>query len=106
MTTQVSRSIRNVSGQEAESFIGPSLDWERYVHPDDQVLVRRTIAEAIAGQHHYDIDFRYIRPDGLVRWVRDTAGPLPMAEGMEPQLAGVVMDGSSLRGVITESIVW
>jgi len=92
MTTQVSRSIRNVSGHEAESFMGPSIDWERHVHPDDRALVRRTISDAIAGQHFYDIDYRYIRPDGTVRWVRDTAGPLPVAEGMEPQLVGVVMD--------------
>lgn len=92
MTTQVSRSIRNVSGQEAESFIGPSIDWERHVHPEDRPLVRRTIAGAIAGQHFYDIDYRYVRPDGTVRWLRDTAGPLPVAEGMEPQIAGVVMD--------------
>ncbi|GEM_PF-5646098 len=92
MTTQVSRSIRNVSGQEAESFIGPSSDWERHVHPDDRALVRQTITRAIAGQHHYDIDYRYLKPDGSVRWVRDTAGPLPAVAGMEPQLAGVVID--------------
>lgn len=92
MTTQVSRSIRNVSGKEAETFIGPSIDWERHVHPDDRRLVRETITQALAGRHYYDIDYRYIRPDGSVRWVRDTAGPLPIAEGMEPQLAGVVID--------------
>lgn len=92
MTTQVSRSIRNVSGQEAEMFIGPSADWERHVHPDDRDLVHETIALAIAGQHPYDIDYRYNKPDGSVRWVRDTAGPLPPVEGLEPQLAGVVID--------------
>lgn len=92
MTTQVSRSIRNVSGKEAETFIGPSIDWERHVHPDDRRLVRETITQALSGRHYYDIDYRYIRPDGSVRWVRDTAGPLPVAEGMEPQLAGVVID--------------
>jgi len=92
VTTQVSRSIRNVSGHEAETFIGPSADWERHVHPDDRDLVRETIARAIAGQHPYDIDYRYNKPDGSVRWVRDTAGPLPPVEGLEPQLAGVVID--------------
>src|SRR3712207_4510240 len=41
------------------------------LHPDDRERVRATIDEAIAHRAEFSLEFRIVRPDGVVLWLRD-----------------------------------
>ncbi|OQW37344.1 MAG: hypothetical protein A4E19_14410 [Nitrospira sp. SG-bin1] len=61
--------------------------WIDAIHPDDQERVRTHFFRDIyAGT--YDEEYRIIRPDGTVRWVRDRGKPL----GIGKLVAGVAED--------------
>ncbi|PYE56326.1 ATP-binding protein [Deinococcus yavapaiensis] len=45
-------------------------DFYRLVHPDDIASVRAHEKAAMAGDVPFDIEFRVVRADGLVRWLR------------------------------------
>ena len=48
---------------------GAMHQWLGLLHPEDNERVRTHAAEALAGEHPYDLEYRIQRPDG-VRWVR------------------------------------
>ena len=51
------------------------VDWHQFVHPADQDLLRTTLDRA-SREGSYELDYRILRPDGQVRWVRDRGAVL------------------------------
>ncbi|MBV9998441.1 MAG: response regulator [Verrucomicrobia bacterium] len=73
--------------------------WLDSIHPDDRERVRQA---ALADQRHgggYDQEYRILRPDGQVRWVRDRAFPLVEEDGSVARLAGVAEDITDRKAV-------
>lgn len=63
------------------------------VHPDDRVLVADTIAQALKENSKYDIEHRVVRPNGEIRWVRDSAEILLDKKTLLPtKMIGTVED--------------
>src|SRR2546430_5169308 len=59
-------------------------DVQALLHPADRDMRAAAVAEALRGGRRYDVEYRVVRPDGEVRFVRsegdvvrDEAGPLP-----------------------------
>ena len=73
----VSPAFEEVWGRSADHFETDLSTWKESIHPDDRERVLETRAAAFDAQDArlYDIEFRIIRPDGAVRWVRDRAFP-------------------------------
>jgi PAS domain S-box-containing protein len=65
--------------------------WLDSIHPEDRERVRQA---AMRDQRHggYDQEYRILRPDGQVRWVRDRAFPLIEENGTVARVAGVAED--------------
>jgi PAS domain S-box-containing protein len=65
--------------------------WLDSIHPEDRERVRQA---AMCDQRHggYDQEYRILRPDGQVRWVRDRAFPLIEENGTVARVAGVAED--------------
>src|SRR5688572_16120900 len=63
-----------------------------HVHPDDQIRVKAVIDGAIARQSDFSIEFRVVRPDGSVRWLRDRGRIVADEEGVPVVATGAVMD--------------
>ena len=73
-------------------------DWRRTVHPDDVAILDAEIAKPGRGGAH--AEYRIVRPDGTVRWVRDTRFPLEEA-GRPPRIiAGILRDFTERREAI------
>jgi len=66
------------------------------VHPEDRDRVRR-FAGNDASRDGYDEEYRIVRPDGAVRWVRERAFPVPDRTGKVYRLAGIVEDITSRK---------
>ncbi len=68
----ISPAYARVWGRSCESLYEKPLSWRDGIHPDD----RERVLEAIRRrpiENHYDLEFRIIRPNGDLRWVRDWA---------------------------------
>ncbi len=88
-TGEVCRSdeLCRMLGVEPTSSSVSELD---HVHPDDRDLVRRAIAEALAGGGQGERVYRIVRADGGVRWVRSQATRLGSPNS--PVVVGTMLD--------------
>jgi PAS domain S-box-containing protein len=62
------------------------------VHPEDRETVRAVADSAIADGSDYKVDFRAVRPDGSVRYFRETVEIVCDAQGLATGLAGTLLD--------------
>jgi diguanylate cyclase (GGDEF)-like protein/PAS domain S-box-containing protein len=62
------------------------------VHPDDQEAVAASLERCFAEGAAHDIEFRNLRPDGEIRWIRGIARPRKCDDGERRWLCGIVMD--------------
>ncbi|HMN26930.1 MAG TPA: PAS domain S-box protein, partial [Caldilineaceae bacterium] len=60
------------------------------IHPDDRGVVDQQIEQL--GEGGYDIEYRIIRPDGEVRWIRTQAFPVHNQDGRIYRVAGIDED--------------
>lgn len=73
--------------------IAPSLEeLLGRVHPDDKADVRSTIARALTRRAGYTHEYRILRQDGEVRWLREIATCLHDATGEVTNLIGATID--------------
>jgi hypothetical protein len=56
--------------------------------PADRIIQRQTVA----GKRGRGTDFRIIRPDGTIRWMRDTSAIYPDEDGSPNRMLGVIQD--------------
>ncbi|HSJ59076.1 MAG TPA: ATP-binding protein, partial [Anaerolineae bacterium] len=85
----VSPGYEIVWGRPAEEvYRQPSLFFDG-IHPADRDRVR---AEMETGWLSWDVEFRVVRPDGSLRWVRGRAFPVVSEPGATPRMAGILED--------------
>jgi sigma-B regulation protein RsbU (phosphoserine phosphatase) len=70
-TTHGSGCLATTGFSPEEYASNPHL-WIAMVHPDDREMVKRHVAELLAGKHVPPIEHRIRRKDGRLRWVRST----------------------------------
>ncbi|HEX2056431.1 MAG TPA: PAS domain-containing protein [Nitrospiraceae bacterium] len=70
-------------------YENPAL-WLDSVHPDDRPRVQTAVACQTALP--YDEEYRIVRPDGSLRWIRDRCFPIRDPSGAVYRLAGIAED--------------
>jgi PAS domain S-box-containing protein len=69
--------------------------WEEQlqrVHPEDRGEWQGTIERAIAQSSDYEIEFRILLPDGMLKWIRTVGHPVLSPAGELVQFVGSSMD--------------
>ena len=66
-------------------------DWIQYVHPDDRVRAKLDANQAVLHEGDYSSDFRIVRPDGQIRYIR-TSGMFCYGPDGERRLIGANWD--------------
>jgi PAS domain S-box-containing protein len=61
-------------------------------HPEDQALLQATLREAIATLTPYQVDYRWVTAEGLVRWVAEQGQPVVNDQGMVVAVDGMIWD--------------
>jgi PAS domain S-box-containing protein len=74
------------SGQE------PYTTWVARLHEDDRDRLLGEISAALTGEKEYDTDFRIVRPDGEMRYLKATGRTLRPKDGGAPRMIGVNID--------------
>lgn len=70
-TLFVSRGFEKVWGRPRDvAFTGPG-SWTEFVHEDDRERVRQTCEYITRTLEPFEFEYRVVRPDGTIRWVRD-----------------------------------
>jgi diguanylate cyclase (GGDEF)-like protein/PAS domain S-box-containing protein len=93
-TNQViwSQSLERLMGMKPGSFDGRADTVKALIHPEDRPLVMAAIARSIEQGDDYDIEFRFVRPDGRIRWVVSKGEVLRSTEGKPLRMVGVDLD--------------
>ncbi len=87
----VSPGYKAVWGRSPEELYGKSRGWLPAVHPDDRERVS-TEMQAQEESGAYDLEYRLIRPDGEMRWIRDRGFPVTDSQGRIYRMAGIAED--------------
>jgi len=90
-------SLNLILGLEAVESTQPVEDFLHFVHPEDRDMVDKEIQRAICERRAYVAEFRIIRPDGTVRWLRDQGKLLYDENNRILCLTGAVIDITELR---------
>ena len=87
----ISPAYEKIWGRSCAALHASPREWLDAIHPEDR---QRVLEAAIAKQARgdYDEEYRIVRPDGSIRWIRDQAFPVSDPGGRPYRIAGVAED--------------
>lgn len=84
----VSPRYEELWGQSIEEAQAEAGAWLQMVHPEDRARVKSEVLR----RHDYDLEYRLLRPDGSLRWVKDKGFPVQDDGGEVTRVAGIAED--------------
>jgi diguanylate cyclase (GGDEF)-like protein/PAS domain S-box-containing protein len=87
----LNRAGEAMVGQPLGNLSPDTRTWLRLVHPEDRLRVRAA-KRHLLGNQGYEEEFRIVRKDGSVRWLRECAFPVHDANGQVYRVAGISAD--------------
>ncbi len=87
----VSPAFERIWGRSRDEVARDPDAWLTSIHPDDIERVRAAIAARLNGAR-YDIEYRIVRPDGVLRWIHDRNVAVRDDAGRITRFVGVVND--------------
>ncbi|KIL45307.1 hypothetical protein KP78_28510 [Jeotgalibacillus soli] len=83
--------IFNITGYDPNRFVSGEFDWADYVHKDDRDIYEKH-KEVIEGGHSSEQQYRFIREDGKLIWLRDQMIPVLNEDRSIKKIVGVITD--------------
>ncbi|NEQ33832.1 MAG: PAS domain S-box protein [Leptolyngbya sp. SIO4C5] len=81
------RSCQEVQAQTAENDL-----WMTWIYAADRDRVRTSVRNSLHLGQSYQIDYRIVRPDDSIRWVRESASPIRNSQGDIYRYGGLAED--------------
>jgi PAS domain S-box-containing protein len=97
----ISPAYEEVWGRTWDSLSEVSRMWRDTVYPEDQPRVSEAMEKVQAGGD-YDLEYRIVRTDGEIRWVRDRAFPIANVSGEVYRVAGVIDDVTDRKNALEQ----
>jgi two-component system, cell cycle sensor histidine kinase and response regulator CckA len=98
----VSPAYENIWGASCESLYNNSATWIEAIHPDDRQRIQTIFFDqSLIG--NYDEEYRVVRPDGSIRWIRDRGFPLKDHTGKPYRAVGFAEDITNRKS--TEAVL-
>ncbi|WOD41807.1 PAS domain-containing protein [Nodosilinea sp. E11] len=94
-----STNLEHLFGMAAGSFDGRLETVKAMIHPEDLPKVEQAIDRAVYGRDDYNIEFRFIKPDGTVCWVLSMGRVFYDASDTPLMMAGIDRDISARKAV-------
>jgi PAS domain S-box-containing protein len=88
----ISPAYERVWGRSCQSLYEDPRSFMDAIHPEDRERVRIDVLEKQSRGEQTDKEYRVVRPDGSIRWVRDRAFPVKNAVGEFYRLVGIIDD--------------
>jgi len=90
-TVFASQAYEKIWGRPLRDLYNDARNWADAIHPEDRRRAWETFVRLEAG-HTYDEEYRIIRPDGSVRWIRDRGYPISGDDGGVDRVIGIAQD--------------
>jgi len=90
-TIYVSAAYEKIWGRTAESLYESLSGWADAIYPEDQQRAWDRFV-ALGEEQEYDEEYRMIKPDGSIRWIRDRGFPIVGEEGTVEFVVGTAQD--------------
>lgn len=98
-TLFVSPQVKNILGYSLEEYRKDPDIWRKNLHPEDRDRVLAQVSCAIASSTHFSSEYRMIRKDRAVAWLRDEALVVRDPAGKPLYLEGVMVDITARKDV-------
>lgn len=87
----ISPAYERIWGRSIESLVADPHSWLEAIHPEerDRVALAARLRQGVGS---YDEEYRILRPNGEVRWIRETAYPVSGPAGQIERVVGVARD--------------
>ena len=87
----ISPAYARIWGRSCEALLASPQSWLEAIHPEDRERVREAaFTKQTTGE--FDEQYRVMRPDGSLRWIRDRAYPVRGEDGKVYRVVGVAED--------------
>jgi PAS domain S-box-containing protein len=90
-------TLNKMLGLEALTSTQPNSDFIDRIHPDDRAAAEAELVRSVRERDMCKAEFRIIRSDGTIRWLRDQSRPHFNEKGEHIFCAGVVRDITDLK---------
>ncbi len=97
----VSPQVETVLGLSTSTFVTDDA-WAAHLHPDDREDAVRGIHEAVRAGLPFTLEYRMIRPDGSVVWIRDQGNVVKGEDGSPAYVQGLYVDISEQKRLESE----
>lgn len=87
----LSPAFEAVWGVPREPIMQDLALWAERLHPDDRERTMAGMPALLRGERAVK-EYRIVRPDGALRWIRDTGFPIRDGDGTIRRLAGIAQD--------------
>ncbi|WP_162274651.1 hybrid sensor histidine kinase/response regulator [Verrucomicrobium sp. GAS474] len=89
----LSPSTEKVFGRPVEDFYHDASLWFSSIHPEDRDRVRDLLTGVVArNEDAFEIDYRIVRPEGDIRWLRNRGRTIRNRTGKPAHLDGIADD--------------
>ncbi len=92
----VSPSYEVIMGSSAAEIYANGSRWLNFIHPDDRDRIEAAFQQELQGGV-FDEEYRYLRTDGTMRWIRAQAFPLRNEAGALVRVVGTIQDVSDRK---------
>jgi len=99
----VSPAYEKVWGRSTRELYLHPQGWLEAVHPEDRERVDRVVSDQKC-KAQYEQEYRIVRPDGSVRWIRERAFPIRDGAGKLVRVVGIAEDSTQRRRLEREII--
>jgi PAS domain S-box-containing protein len=88
----ISPAFEEVWGRTTQSLYEKPRSWIESIHPEDRDRVIALSKQSLREEQDFNVDYRIVRPDGLVRWVWVRSSLIRNEAGLITRLAGIAED--------------
>jgi PAS domain S-box-containing protein len=92
----VNSAYEAIWGRSCESLLANPGQWMEAIYTDDRARVEQAVSRLL-GSGQFDVEYRILRPDGSLRWIRDRAYSIRDEAGKVRRAAGVARDITAAR---------
>jgi PAS domain S-box-containing protein len=96
----ISPAYEKIWGRNCAEFYASRQSFRDSFHPEDRQRVLDTFSKLILSEN--EIEYRIVRPDGEIRWIRDRAFPIKNSTGEIYRIVGIAEDISKRKRVEKE----
>ncbi len=97
----VSPQVEKILGLSADAFVTDDA-WSAHLHPDDREEALQALRTAIRAGDPFTLEYRMVRPDGSIVWIRDRGSVVKNEEGEPAYVQGLYEDISEQKRLESE----